>query len=176
MSCEKALAYLRQVGLGDRLVIREHASDTVEHAAQACGCIPAQIAKTMSFLVEGKAVLIVAAGDARVNSSAFKKQFHVKAQMVPWDQVEAMTGHAPGGVCPFGIPQEVRTFLDVLLRRFSRVHVAGGSGNATAGMSCEELERCQNFTGWVDICRDWDPDLRDEDGAPAAGAGGEGCE
>ena len=145
--------------MGNRCVLQEHTSDTVEHAAQAIGCIPAQIAKTMSFLVEGAPVMIVMAGDAKVHNSKYKAFFHQKAAMIPWDQVEVLTGHMPGGVCPFARNEGIKVYLDVSMKRFDVVYAAAGAPNGTIGLSIEELEKYSGFEQWVDIAKDWDETL-----------------
>ena len=159
MSFESVKNYFDEFGMGDRCVLQEHTSDTVEHAAQAIGCIPAQIAKTMSFLVEGAPVMIVMAGDAKVHNSKYKAFFHQKAAMIPWDQVEVLTGHMPGGVCPFARNEGIKVYLDVSMKRFDVVYAAAGAPNGTIGLSIEELEKYSGFEQWVDIAKDWDETL-----------------
>ena len=156
MSFENVKKYFDEFGMGDRCVLQEHSSDTVEHAAQAIGCIPAQIAKTMSFLVEEKPIMIVMAGDAKVHNSKYKAFFHQKACMVPWDQVEEKTGHMPGGVCPFARNEGIQVYLDVSLKRFDIVYAAAGSPNGTIGLTIEELEKYSDYEQWVDVAKDWD--------------------
>ena len=139
--------------------MQEHTSDTVEHAAQAIGCIPAQIAKTMSFLAAEQPIMIVMAGDAKVHNSKYKSFFHQKAAMIPWDSVEALTGHMPGGVCPFARKEGIKVYLDVSLKRFEIVYAAAGAPNGTIGLSIEELEKYSGFEEWIDIAKDWDETL-----------------
>ena len=159
MSFENVKRYFDEFGMGDRCVLQEHVSDTVEHAAQAIGCIPAQIAKTMSFLVAEEPVMIVMAGDAKVHNSKYKAFFHQKAAMIPWDQVEALTGHMPGGVCPFARNEGIKVYLDVSMKRFEIVYAAAGAPNGTIGLSIEELEKYSGYEQWVDIAKDWDETL-----------------
>lgn len=159
MSFENVKKYFDQFGMGERCVLQEHSSDTVEHAAQAIGCIPAQIAKTMSFLVEDRPVMIVMAGDARVHNAKYKAFFHQKASMISFDKVEEYTGHMPGGVCPFARKEGVLVYLDVSLKRFDIVYAAAGSPNGTIGLSIEELEKYSGYEMWVDIAKDWDETL-----------------
>jgi prolyl-tRNA editing enzyme YbaK/EbsC (Cys-tRNA(Pro) deacylase) len=159
MSFENVKKYFDEFGIGDRCVLQEHASDTVEHAAQAIGCIPAQIAKTMSFLVAEEPIMIVMAGDAKVHNSKYKASFHQKAAMIPWDQVEALTGHMPGGVCPFARNEGIKVYLDVSMKRFEIVYAAAGAPNGTIGLSIEELEKYSGYEQWVDIAKDWDETL-----------------
>ncbi len=118
MSYENVKQYLESVGIGDRLKLLSHASATVEQAAEAIGCAPRQIAKTLSFLAGEEPILIIAAGDAKVDNKKFKELFHQKARMIPADQVESYIGHAPGGVCPFAIREGVSVYLDISLKRF----------------------------------------------------------
>jgi len=153
MAFEKAKEYLKQFGLEDRIQEFEVSSATVELAAQAVGCEPARIAKTLSFLAGEQTVLIVAAGDARIDNAKYKAQFHTKAKMIPADEVEARTGHAVGGVCPFGIREGVQVYLDASLKRFDFVYPACGSGNSAVRLSLEELERASGCEGWIDVCK-----------------------
>lgn len=155
MSYEKVKAYFDSVGLGDRVTVREQIGDTVEHAALAIGCEPAHIAKTMSFLLPDGPILIVSAGDAKVNSSKFKAAFQQKAVMIPGDQVEAMIGHEPGAVCPFALNDGVRVYFDVSLKRFQDIHAAGGSLNSTVHLTLDELVEHAHMVDWVDLCKGW---------------------
>ena len=120
MSVAAVTAYLETLGLGDRVRVLSHSSATVEEAAQALGCQPREIAKTMSLLQEQGPVLIVAAGDGKIDNKKYKAQFHQKAKMIPGPQVEDLVGHPPGGVCPFACKEGVAVYLDVSLRRFGR--------------------------------------------------------
>lgn len=160
MSIEKGRAYLEARGYGDRIREFSVSSATVELAAQAVGCEPARIAKTLSFAVDGGCVLIVCAGDAKIDNGRYKAQFHTKATMLSPEQVEAFTGHAVGGVCPFALPEDVKTYLDVSLKRFDTVFPAVGSAASAIELTCDELERCcgKNFTQWVDVCKGWQPE------------------
>ena len=155
MSYEKVKEYFDGVGLGERVVIREHIGDTVEHAAEAIGCEPARIAKTMSFIQDSKPVLVVMAGDAKVNNTKYKACFHQKAVMIPGDQVETLIGHVPGAVCPFAIHEGVNVYLDISLKRFDIVYTAGGSANSTIKLTLEELEKHSAPADWVDVCKGW---------------------
>ncbi|MBO5554396.1 MAG: YbaK/EbsC family protein, partial [Solobacterium sp.] len=123
---EKVYAALKNCGLEDRITRHEETIDTVEHAAMRIGCTEPEIAKTLSFVVDEKPVIVVMAGDGRVNSSKFKAKFHTKPHMVPRDQVEELIGYQPGGVCPFGIPSDIPVWLDVSMKRFAYVHPAAG--------------------------------------------------
>jgi prolyl-tRNA editing enzyme YbaK/EbsC (Cys-tRNA(Pro) deacylase) len=155
MSAEKVREYLNQVGLGDRYTEHDEIGDTVEHAAAVIGCEPARIAKTMSFLLKSGPILVVSAGDAKANSSKFKAQFGEKPVMIPWDQVETITGHEPGAVTALAVNDDVRVFLDVSLKRFSDIHTSGGTLNATVRLALKELEDCSHYEAWVDVCKGW---------------------
>ena len=155
MSIERAREYLRQYGMEDRVRETELSSATVELAAEALGCEPARIAKTLSFLVNEEAVLIVAAGDTKVDNAKYKHFFGVKAKMLSPDQVEEMIGHAIGGVCPFGINEGVKVYLDESLRRFETVFPACGSSNSNSmiELTMPELEQCSGYLEWIDVCK-----------------------
>lgn len=150
VSCPStARAHLARHGLAGRIVEPEESSATVELAAQALGTRPERIAKTLSFLVGDVPVLVVAAGDARVDNRAFKREFGVKATMIRAEEVEARVGHAVGGVCPFGVEPGVRAFLDTSLRRFDTVFPATGSSNSAIELTLPELEMAAEPVGWV---------------------------
>lgn len=155
MSFEIAKTHLEKFGLGDRIQEFEVSSATVELAAQAVGCEPARIAKTLSFKVEDRAVLIVAAGDAKVDNGRYKNEFHTKAKMLTQEEVAELVGHQVGGVCPFGVKEGVRVFLDESLKRFEKVYPACGSANSAVGLTIPELEQCSGYDGWVDVCKAW---------------------
>ena len=139
MSIEKVRDYFRPLGREGDILEFPVSSATVELAAQAVGVIPARIAKTLSFLVEEGCILIVTAGDAKIDNSKYKAMFHTKAKMLTPEQAQEMTGHAVGGVCPFGNPEGVRTYLDISLQRFDTVFPAAGSGNSAIQLTCDEL-------------------------------------
>lgn len=155
MSIEKAREYFKQFGLDDKILEFETSSATVELAAQALGCEPERIAKTLSFLVGDKAVLIVAAGDTRIDNPKFKAQFLTKAKMISPGEVETLVGHAIGGVCPFGINEDVDVYLDVSLKRFETVFPACGSSNSAIELTIDQLEQYSNSLGWIDVCKGW---------------------
>lgn len=155
MSYENVKAYFEGRNLGERVIVREHIGDTVEHAAEAIGCRPEHIAKTMSFIQNGEPVLICMAGDAKISNPKYKQTFHQKAVMIPGGQVEELVGHIPGAVCPFAIIEGVKVYLDVSLKRFETVYTAGGSLNSTVTLSLSEMEEHSNPSGWVDVCKDW---------------------
>ena len=152
MSIEKVKAYFARLGLEDRVLEFDVSSATVELAARAVGCEPCRIAKTLSFLVEGRAVLVVAAGDAKIDNPKYKAQFGVKAKMLSPEEAERMVGHAVGGVCPFAVNEGVKVYLDASLKRFPTVFPACGSASSAIKLTCGELEEmCDNFCGWVDV-------------------------
>lgn len=153
---EKVRKYLIDNNLGDRLTEHVQTIDTVEHAAQQIGCTEPEIAKTLSFIVDEKPVVVVMAGDGRVNSSKFKAKFHTKPHMVPRDDVEDVIGFQPGGVCPFAVNDNVPIWLDISLKRFEYVHPAGGNEFTSVKISPEELEAVSGSEGWVDICKGWE--------------------
>lgn len=155
MSIEVVRNYFRPLGREQDILEFDVSSATVELAAQAVGVIPARIAKTLSFLVEDGCVLVVTAGDAKIDNAKFKALFHTKAKMLTPEQVTSLTGHAIGGVCPFGNPAGVRTYLDVSMKRFKTVFPAAGSSNSAIELTCQELEQYSNAIEWVDICKSW---------------------
>ena len=158
MSIEKGKAYFRQFGMEDRVLEFSESSATVELAAHALGVEPERIAKTLSFKLKDSPILIVTAGDARVNSSKFKTMFHQKPVMIPGDEVEEAIGHAPGGVCPFAVKDNVNIYLDISLKRFTDVHAAAGSLQATVHLTLDELEKHSHMKDWVDVCKNWQPE------------------
>ncbi|WP_228370423.1 YbaK/EbsC family protein [Gottschalkia acidurici] len=133
----------------------EVSSATVELAAMAIGCEPERIAKSLSFKIENKAILIVAAGDAKVDNAKFKTQFNTKAKMLASDEVESFIGHAIGGVCPFGINENVDVYLDISLKRFDKVFPACGSSNSVIELTIDELEKYSKYIEWIDVCKNW---------------------
>lgn len=157
MAIEKVRECFARWGIQERILEFDVSSATVELAAQALNCEGARIAKTLSFLVGEESVLVVAAGDARVDNHKFKETFGVKAKMIPGDEVEQRIGHAVGGVCPFGINAGVRVFLDESLRRFETVYPACGSSNSAVCFTIPELEKYSAAERWVDVCKDWQP-------------------
>ena len=153
MSIERAREYLKQFGIEDRMQELPVSSATVALAAEALGCAPQRIDKTLSFLVGDGAILIVAAGDVKVDNSKYKKQFGAKAKMLSPEQVTELIGHAIGGVCPFGVNEGVKVYLDESLKRFETVFPACGSGNSAIEMTIPELEKYSGFESWVDVCK-----------------------
>ena len=157
MAIEKVKEYFSKYGISDRVQEFDVSSATVELAAQALRSEPCRIAKTLSFLVDGHAVLIVAAGDAKIDNPKYKAQFQTKAKMLTPDETEALVGHAVGGVCPFAIKEGVTVYLDASLKRFSTVFPACGSSNSAIELSIEELEKYSGFVSWIDVCKNWQP-------------------
>lgn len=155
MSIERVRAFFRPLGREGDILEFPVSSATVELAARAAGVIPARIAKTLSFLVEDACVLVVMAGDAKVDNSKFKGFFHTKAKMLTPEQAQEMTGHGVGGVCPFANPEGVRTYLDVSMRRFDTVFPAAGSSNSAIELTCDELSEYSRCLGWIDVCKGW---------------------
>lgn len=156
MAIDKVKEYFKQFGIEDRIQEFDVSSATVELAANALGCEGKRIAKSLSFLVDDKAILIIAAGDAKIDNPKYKAMFHTKAKMLSYDQVEEYIGHAVGGVCPFAIPDTVTVYLDESLKRFETVFPACGSSNSAIELTIAELEKYSNFTAWVDVCKDWE--------------------
>lgn len=154
MAIEKVRQYFKQFGMEDRIMEFDVSSATVELAAQALHCEPGRIAKTLSFSANGQPVLIVAAGDARVDNAKYKARFGTKAKMLSREEAASLIGHAVGGVCPFAVNKGVVVYLDVSLRRFSTVFPACGSGNSAIELTIPELERHSAFSAWVDVCKD----------------------
>lgn len=152
---EKVVLYLCQYGLEKRIKTLDKSSETVALAANALGCEAALIAKTLSFEINGNAVLIVTAGDAKVENKKFKDFFGIKAKMLSPEQVEKLTGFIPGGVCPFAAKEGVKIYLDKSLQRFKTVYPAGGSGNTAVELSPSELEYASQAESWIDVCKGW---------------------
>ena len=148
--------YFRKYSLEDRIMEFEESSATVELAAHAAGCEPARIAKTLSFKVEDKPVLIVAAGDAKVDNGKYKAFFHTKAKMLTKEEAVELIGHAVGGVCPFAVKDGVSVYLDVSMKRFETVFPAAGSSNSAIELNMEELEKYSGSLGWTDVCKNWE--------------------
>lgn len=152
MGIAKVREYLKQFDADKRVLEFDVSSATVELAAQALGCEAKRIAKTLSFNVNGEPVLIVCAGDAKVNNPKFKAQFQTKAKMLSFDEVEEKIGYAVGGVCPFGVNEGVTVYLDESLKRFSTVFPACGSSNSAIELSIDELEKFSKTDLWIDVC------------------------
>jgi len=153
MSIEKATAHLEKYGYEDRILVFETSSATVELAAAAVGCEPERIAKTLSFDVNGETILIVCAGDCRIDNPKYKAQFRTKARMLAFEEAEDRIGHAVGGVCPFGVNAGVKVYLDESLRRFEVVYPAAGSSNSAVKLTINELEKAASPCEWIDVCK-----------------------
>ena len=156
MSIEIVRTHFETLGIADRILEFDVSSATVELAALAGGVEGKRIAKTLSFLVGDACILVVAAGDARIDNSKYKATFHAKAKMLPHDAVPEYIGHAVGGVCPFAVKDGVKVYLDASLKRFETVFPACGSSNSAIELTIPELEKYSNFSEWVDVCKDWE--------------------
>ena len=153
MAIDKVREYFKAYGMEDRIREFEVSSATVALAAKALGCEPQRIAKTLSFLVEGKAILIVAAGDVKIDNAKYKKCFGTKAKMLSPDEVTELVGHNVGGVCPFAVKEGVKVYLDESLKRFETVYPACGSSNSAIELTIPEMEKYAGEEGWVDVCK-----------------------
>lgn len=154
MSIEKVRSYFRKFGMEDRILEFDVSSATVELAALALGVDGARIAKTLSFLLGDRCILIVAAGDARIDNRKYKEKFGAKAKMLAHDDVPQYIGHAVGGVCPFAVKEGVQVYLDNSLKRFETVYPACGSSNSAIELTIPELEKYSQYTEWVDVCKE----------------------
>lgn len=155
MSIQKVREYFSPYHMQDRIIELEQSSATVELAAQALGCEPCRIAKSLSFMVNDSPILVIAAGDAKIDNQKYRQQFGAKAKMLTPDEVVNLIGHAIGGVCPFAVNDGVSVYLDVSLKRFETVFPACGSSNSAIELTIAELERYSGFTAWVDVCKAW---------------------
>ena len=155
MAIENVKKYFGKFGIESRIKEFDESSATVELAAKAVGCELCRIAKTLSFMVNDKPILIVTAGDAKVDNQKYKAKFSTKAKMLSPDEVISLVGHAVGGVCPFGIKDGVVVYLDESLKRFDTVFPACGSSNSAIELTISELEKYSNFNSWIDVCKGW---------------------
>ena len=153
MAIDKVKDFFRGFGMEDRIMEFDVSSATVDLAAQALGCDPCRIAKSLSFITPDGPILVVAAGDAKIDNPKYKAQFNTKAKMMTPDQAVELIGHAVGGVCPFAVNEGVRVYLDRSLKRFDTVFPACGSGNSAIELTPEELEKYSGAVGWVDVCK-----------------------
>lgn len=153
MSIDKVKKYFEQLGIKDRILEFETSSATVELASRAVGCEPARIAKTLSFMVNGTAILIVTAGDTKIDNKKFKTFFGVKAKMLSPNEVISLIGHAIGGVCPFAISEDINVYLDESLSRFKTVFPACGSSNSAIELTMDDLEKYSKSKEWIDVCK-----------------------
>lgn len=154
MSLSKATAQLEKYGLADRIIITEQSSATVELAAEALGCKPEEIAKSMTFFgKEDTVIMILAAGDVKIDNRKFKDEFGLKPKMLPHDETEQLIGHGAGGICPFGVNEKVKVYLDCSLKRFETVYPAAGTANSGVRLTLSELEKASECEKWVDVCK-----------------------
>lgn len=153
MSVEKVKQFFRDRGMAERILEFTLSSATVELAARALNCKACRIAKTLSFRVENRVILIVSAGDTKIDNGKYKSHFGTKAKMLSHDETEPLVGYAVGGICPFAVNEGVDIYLDRSLKRFETVFPACGSANSAIELSIPELEKCTDCKGWVDVCR-----------------------
>ena len=153
MSIEKVKEFFREKGVENKVLEFEISSATVELAAKALNCEEQRIAKSMSFKIDDQPIIIVTAGDVKIDNAKYKARFHTKAKMLQFDEVEALIGHRVGGVCPFAINKGVTVYLDESLKRFETVFPACGSSNSAIELTIPELEEYSNYTEWVDVCK-----------------------
>ena len=153
MSLERAKKYLKKYNLDDKVLIFDTSSATVALAAQALHCEEAEIAKTLSFLIDEQPIVIVVAGDKRVDNAKYKEEFHKKAKMIPFEEVEEIIGHAVGGVCPFGVKENVEIYLDKSLQDHKIVYPACGEHNSAIKLEVKELEKIVDYKKWIDVCK-----------------------
>lgn len=155
MSLLQVKEFFKNINLEDRIVEHKEVSDTVENAAAVIGCMPKEIAKTMSFLIGEEPILITVSGDAKIDNSKYKSYFNQKAVMIPFNKVEELVGHNPGGICPFAVNENVKTYLDISLKRFDIVYTGAGNASSTVKVSIDELEKHSNSIDWIDVCKNW---------------------
>ena len=154
MSLTKVKEYLKQYNLDEKIMEFSLSSATVKEAALIIGCKEEEIAKSLAFLINDKPILIVTAGDKKIDNAKYKNEFNIKAKMIPFNEVEDLIGHAVGGVCPFGIKENVDVYLDNSLKRFEIVYPACGSSNSAVKLTLSELEKASNYKKWIDVCKD----------------------
>ena len=155
MSVERVIEYFSQYGIESRIQEFTVSSATVELAAAALGCEPCRIAKTLSFMTEECPILIVTAGDTKIDNPKYKARFHTKAKMLTPDEAVCFIGHEVGGICPLAVNKGVKIYLDDSLRRFDTVYPAAGSGNSAIELTLPELEKYSNALSWIDVCKGW---------------------
>lgn len=164
MSLESVIEHFKKWNRDKDVMVFDQSSATVEDAARTIGVEPARIAKTLSFRGEGdKAILVVTAGDAKIDNKKFRNTFGWKARMLSPDEVVEQTGHVVGGVCPFGLKNDLEVFLDISMKRFATVFPACGSINSAIELTCEELEEYSSAQRWVDVCKGWEVEMDDEE-------------
>ncbi|MFW2504377.1 MULTISPECIES: YbaK/EbsC family protein [Clostridium] len=155
MAIERVKEYFKKYGIDNRVQEFDVSSETVALAAEALHCDPCRIAKTLSFMVAENPILIVVAGDAKIDNPKYKAHFKAKAKMLTLEETENLIGHAVGGVCPFAINEGVKVYLDESLKRFQTVFPACGSGNSAIEVTIEELEKYSGYDEWIDVCKGW---------------------
>lgn len=153
MAIEKVKQYFKKIGIDNRIQEFDVSSATVELAAKALGCEPNNIAKSLSFMVKDKPIIIVTAGNMKIDNAKFKNEFHTKAKMLKFDEVEFLIGHQVGGVCPFAIKEDVQVYLDTSLKEYEYVYPACGSSNSAIKLTVDELAEYSNFKKWIDVCK-----------------------
>ena len=155
MSIIKVKEYFKKYNMDNRIIELNESSATVSEAAHALNCQECEIAKSLSFKVNDKPIIIVVAGDAKIDNSKYKQEFNTKAKMLQYDEVDNLIGHSVGGVCPFAINDNVKVYLDESLKRFEYVYPACGSSNSAIKLTISELEKYSNYLKWIDVCKDW---------------------
>ncbi len=155
MAIDRVREYFRQLGRENDILEFDSSSATVELAANALGTAPGRIAKTLSFKTEDGAILVIAAGDAKIDNAKFKTEFGLKAKMLTPDEVVKYTGHAVGGVCPFALSCDLPVYSDISMKRFETVFPACGSSNSAIELTCEDLTEYSGSSRWVDVCKNW---------------------
>lgn len=154
MSLIKVREYLKKYNYDDKIMEFDLSTATVEEASKELKCTPGEIAKSLSFIVNDDVIVIVVKGDNKIDNHKFKETFHVKAKMIDRDSVEELTGHIPGGVCPFGLNDNVKVYLDISLKKYEYVYPACGSANSAIKLSIPELEKLSNYVKWVDVTKE----------------------
>lgn len=154
MAFDKAKEHLKKYNLEDKIMEFDVSSATVAEAAKAVGCEEKEIGKTLSFIINEEPILILVSGDSKIDNSKYKGEFHTKAKMIPFDDVERLIGHAVGGVCPFGINEGVKVYLDESLKKLDIVYPACGSSNSAVKLTINDLEKITNYEKWIDVCKD----------------------
>lgn len=153
MSFDRAKKHLMKYSLDKRIIEFSISTATVREASSALGCTDGEIAKSLGFLINEKAILVIVAGDQKIDNAKFKNEFKVKAKMIPFDDVERLIGHKAGGVCPFGVNNDVSVYLDESLKKYHTIYPACGSHNSAVKLTIEELEKTSNYRSWVDVCK-----------------------
>lgn len=153
MSVQKVKEYFKEYNLEDRILEFDTSSATVELAANILGCLPERIAKSLTFMVNDNPIMIVTSGTVKIDNHKYKEKFNTKAKMLSMEEVEEYIGHQVGGVCPFGINDGVKVYLDISLKEFETIYPACGSSNSAIELTIEELEKYSNYVEWIDVCK-----------------------